>query len=84
MKHVDRCECLFVYFSDSLKVLSKLCRQPIVVYIPEHEHTRGGYGSGFIPIAEYGADFGKDFKQGKAKKAVKLLYSGSNHYDLLV
>ncbi|KAK1426973.1 hypothetical protein QVD17_15655 [Tagetes erecta] len=67
-----------------LLVLSKLCRQPIVVYIPEHEHTRAGYGSGFIPIAEYGADFGKGSKQGKPKKPVKLLYSGSNHYDLLV
>ncbi|KAL8260620.1 hypothetical protein R6Q59_028573 [Mikania micrantha] len=67
-----------------LLVLSKLCRQPIVVYIPEHEHTRAGYGSGFIPIAEYGADFGKGSNQGKPKKAVRLLYSGSNHYDLLV
>ncbi|KAK9069321.1 hypothetical protein SSX86_013437 [Deinandra increscens subsp. villosa] len=67
-----------------LLVLSKLCRQPIVVYIPAHEHTRAGYGSGFIPIAEYGADFGKSSKQGKSKKAVRLLYSGSNHYDLLV
>ncbi|CAI9287512.1 unnamed protein product [Lactuca saligna] len=67
-----------------LLVLSKLCRQPIVVYIPEHEHSRGGYGSGFIPIAEYGADFGKGSRKEKGKKAVKLLYSGRNHYDLLV
>ncbi|KAJ9544207.1 hypothetical protein OSB04_023914 [Centaurea solstitialis] len=67
-----------------LLVLSKLCRQPIVVYIPEHEHTNSGYGSGFIPIAEYGADFGKGSKKAKAKKAVRLLYSGRNHYDLLV
>ncbi|PWA39465.1 Ovarian tumor, otubain [Artemisia annua] len=37
-----------------LLVLSKLCRQPIMVYIPKHEHTKAGYGSGFIPIAEYG------------------------------
>ncbi|KAJ0849566.1 putative OTU domain, papain-like cysteine peptidase superfamily, ubiquitin thioesterase OTU1 [Helianthus annuus] len=67
-----------------LLVLSKLCRQPIVVYIPEHEHTRAYNGSGFIPIAEYGAEFGKSSKQEKPKKAVRLLYSGSNHYDLLV
>ncbi|KAJ0477197.1 putative OTU domain, papain-like cysteine peptidase superfamily, ubiquitin thioesterase OTU1/2/3 [Helianthus annuus] len=67
-----------------LLVLSKLCRQPIVVYIPEHEHTRAYNGSGFIPIAEYGAEFGKSWKQEKPKKAVRLLYSGSNHYDLLV
>lgn len=62
-----------------LLVLSKLCRQPIVVYIPEHE--RGGWGSGFIPIQEYGIEHHKGSKQGKA---VRLLYSGNNHYDLLV
>nr|XP_043610447.1 OVARIAN TUMOR DOMAIN-containing deubiquitinating enzyme 3 [Erigeron canadensis] len=67
-----------------LLVLSKLCRQPIVVYIPEHEHSGVGNGYGFIPIAEYGADFGKDSRKEKAKKAVRLLYSGRNHYDLLV
>ncbi|XP_050214349.1 OVARIAN TUMOR DOMAIN-containing deubiquitinating enzyme 3 [Mercurialis annua] len=67
-----------------LLVLSKLCSQPIIVYIPEHEHTRGGWGSGFIPIAEYGTEFRKGVKKGKPRKAVKLLYSGKNHYDLLV
>ncbi|GKE28050.1 OTU domain-containing protein, partial [Tanacetum coccineum] len=64
-------------------VLSKLCRQPIMVYIPEHEQ-KAGYGSGFIPVAEYGADFAKASGKGKAKKAVRLLYSERNHYDLLV
>uniref|UniRef100_A0A2N9FAB5 Ubiquitin thioesterase OTU n=1 Tax=Fagus sylvatica TaxID=28930 RepID=A0A2N9FAB5_FAGSY len=67
-----------------LLVLSKLCRQPIIVYIPEHEHTKGRWGSGFIPIAEYGGDFSKGSIKGKARKAVRLLYSGTNHYDLLV
>ncbi|KAH6798386.1 Cysteine proteinases superfamily protein [Perilla frutescens var. frutescens] len=61
-----------------LLVLSKLCCQPIVVYIPEHEH--GGWGSGFIPIQEYGSEFQK----GKPQKVVRLLYTGRNHYDLLV
>ncbi|XP_060202201.1 OVARIAN TUMOR DOMAIN-containing deubiquitinating enzyme 3 [Lycium barbarum] len=65
-----------------LLVLSKLCCQPIMVYIPEQEH--GGRGSGFIPIAEYGAEFRKGSKNRKARKAVRLLYSGRNHYDLLV
>ncbi|XP_009589076.1 OVARIAN TUMOR DOMAIN-containing deubiquitinating enzyme 3 [Nicotiana tabacum] len=65
-----------------LLVLSKLCCQPITVYIPEQEH--GGRGSGFIPIAEYGAEFRKGSKNRKARKAVRLLYSGRNHYDLLV
>ncbi|XP_026427328.1 OTU domain-containing protein At3g57810-like [Papaver somniferum] len=67
-----------------LLVLSKLCRQPIVVYIPEHEHNLGGWGGGFIPIAEYGDEFRKSSKNGEPRKAVKLLYSGKNHYDLLV
>ncbi|CAL1378878.1 unnamed protein product [Linum trigynum] len=67
-----------------LLVLSKLCRQPVIVYIPEHEHVRGGWGSGFIPIAEYGGEFSKGSFMGKPKKAVRLLYSGNNHYDLLV
>ncbi|XP_056172462.1 OVARIAN TUMOR DOMAIN-containing deubiquitinating enzyme 3 isoform X2 [Syzygium oleosum] len=67
-----------------LLVISKLCKQPIVVYIPEHEHTRGGWGSGFIPIAEYGLEFRKGSRKGKQREVVKLLYSGRNHYDLLV
>ncbi|XP_073311521.1 OVARIAN TUMOR DOMAIN-containing deubiquitinating enzyme 3 isoform X1 [Primulina huaijiensis] len=62
-----------------LLVLSKLCCQHIVVYIPEHEH--GGGGSGFIPIQEYGTEFHRSFKN---KKTVRLLYTGKNHYDLLV
>lgn len=65
-----------------LLVLSKLCFQPIIVYIPEHEH--GGWGSGFIPIAEYGAEFRKGTKKVKPRNVVRLLYSGTNHYDLLV
>ncbi|KAM7463994.1 hypothetical protein LguiA_032115 [Lonicera macranthoides] len=67
-----------------LLVLSKLCRQPIIVYIPENEHTYNGRGSGFIPIAEYAGEYGKGSRKLKAKKAVRLLYSGKNHYDLLV
>ncbi|KAK2378853.1 hypothetical protein P8452_35460 [Trifolium repens] len=63
-----------------LLVLSKLCKQPIIVYIPEHEHRGGGWGSGFIPIAEYGSEFLK----GSSRKAVRLLFSGKNHYDLLL
>ncbi|XP_022145505.1 OTU domain-containing protein At3g57810 [Momordica charantia] len=65
-----------------LLVLSKLCKQPIIVYIPEHEHAIGWRGSSFIPIAEYGAEFKGGV--GKPKKPVRLLYSSRNHYDLLV
>lgn len=50
----------------------------------EFQHTRGGWGSGFIPIAEYGAEFRKGGLRGKPRKPVRLLYSGKNHYDLLV
>ncbi|XP_020086925.1 OTU domain-containing protein At3g57810 [Ananas comosus] len=67
-----------------LLVLSKLCCQPIIVYIPEHEHSAGGWGNGFIPIAEYGSEFGKRSKKGKKRMPVRLLYSGKNHYDLLI
>ncbi|AEC09481.1 putative OTU domain, papain-like cysteine peptidase superfamily, ubiquitin thioesterase OTU1 [Arabidopsis thaliana] len=68
-----------------LLVLSKLCKQPIIVYIPEHEHGRGGgYGPGFIPIQEYGSEFRGGWGKGKTNKnVVRLLYSGRNHYDLL-
>ncbi|KAL8140622.1 hypothetical protein V2J09_006643 [Rumex salicifolius] len=67
-----------------LLVLSKLCHQPIVVYIPGHEHRGNVSASGFIPIAEYGAEFCKGSGKGSPKRAVvRLLYSGSNHYDLL-
>ncbi|XVE62009.1 hypothetical protein DITRI_Ditri06bG0084400 [Diplodiscus trichospermus] len=67
-----------------LLVISRLCGQPIVVYIPEHEHSKGGWGSGFIPIAEYGSEFRKGSRERKPRKVVRLLYSGRNHYDLLV
>ncbi|CAN6581378.1 unnamed protein product [Malus baccata var. baccata] len=70
--------------SSILQVLSKLCGQPIAVYIPEHEHTSGGWGSGFIPIAEYGSEFTKGCRNKEPRKVVRLLYSGRNHYDLLV
>ncbi|XP_010262736.1 PREDICTED: OTU domain-containing protein At3g57810 isoform X2 [Nelumbo nucifera] len=66
-----------------LLVLSKLCQQPIIVYIPEHEHRVGGRGTGFIPITEYGVEFSKTSK-GKPRKVVRLLFSGRNHYDLLI
>ncbi|KAF4356977.1 hypothetical protein F8388_015953 [Cannabis sativa] len=55
-----------------LLVLSKLIRQPITVYLPEHEHTRGGRGTGFIPIAEYGAEFSKGSVTRKPKKVLMM------------
>ncbi|XP_042461907.1 OVARIAN TUMOR DOMAIN-containing deubiquitinating enzyme 3-like isoform X3 [Zingiber officinale] len=38
-------------------------------------HTHGGWGSGFIPIAEYGSEFSKKSRKGKQREPVRLLYS---------
>ncbi|GKA42931.1 hypothetical protein Tco_0735591, partial [Tanacetum coccineum] len=43
------------------------------------QHTKAGYGSGFMPIAEYGADFAKASAKGKAKKAWRLFYLYLDH-----
>lgn len=68
-----------------LLVLSRMCKQPVLVYIPEAEAKQGKrWGSGFIPIIEYGEDFLKGSKDRKPRKPVRLLYSGGNHYDLLL
>lgn len=70
-----------------LLVLSRMYEQPVIVYIPELEARRSGslLGTGFVPIAEYGLEFLKQpTKEQEASKPVRLLYSGSNHYDLLV
>ncbi|XP_044473988.1 OVARIAN TUMOR DOMAIN-containing deubiquitinating enzyme 3-like [Mangifera indica] len=48
------------------------------------QHKRGGGGSSFIPIAEYGAEFLKGSIKGKPGKDMRLHYSGRNHYDLLI
>ncbi|KAG0479203.1 hypothetical protein HPP92_013922 [Vanilla planifolia] len=66
-----------------LLVLSRLCCQPIIVYIPEQEHAAAARGNGFIPIAEYGSEF-KKAKKGKPRMAVRLVYIGNSHYDLLI
>ncbi|KAH7288989.1 hypothetical protein KP509_31G052500 [Ceratopteris richardii] len=69
-----------------LLVLSRLYQQPVIVYIPEHEMRglRNSWGSGFVPIAEYGLEYTKITKDKAAFKPVRLLYSGGNHYDLLI
>ena len=62
-----------------LLVLSRLIRRPIVVYIHASQ-ARNAEGSGFVSIQTYGEEFSKEGK----RKAVKLLYNGENHYDLLI
>ncbi|KAI5069602.1 hypothetical protein GOP47_0015903 [Adiantum capillus-veneris] len=68
-----------------LLVLSRIYQQPIIVYIPEHETKgfSGSWRSGFVPIAQYGSEFLTASKE-VACKPVRLLFSGSNHYDLLI
>lgn len=39
---------------------------------------------GFVPIVKYGEEFEVAKKGRKERKPVKLLYSGGNHYDLLL
>ncbi|CAI7843344.1 unnamed protein product [Closterium sp. NIES-53] len=68
-------------------VLSRMCSQPIIVYIPESKARQGArWGGGVVPIAEYGSEFGRaaGAHGNKARKAVRLLYNGTNHYDLLL
>ncbi|PSC69777.1 OTU domain-containing protein [Micractinium conductrix] len=81
-----------------LLVLSQMLRVPILVYIPAREAGSRGGGSGYVPIQTYGEQFlhgsGKKKKAGgggggkpagkKKRRVVRLLYSGSNHYDLLL
>ncbi|CAI5977734.1 unnamed protein product [Closterium sp. NIES-64] len=70
-----------------LLVLSRMCSQPIIVYIPESKARQGArWGGGVVPIAEYGSEFGRaaGAHGNKPRKAVRLLYNGSNHYDLLL
>lgn len=68
-----------------LLVLSRMCSQPIVVYVPESVATKGSKrATGYVPIQEYGSEFSKGNKERKARQPVRLLYNGVNHYDLLV
>eukprot|EP00850_Spirogloea_muscicola_P012186 SM000078S22045 [mRNA] locus=s78:62111:63511:- [translate_table: standard] len=69
-----------------LLVLSRMCAQPITVYIPEAAAKQGArtWGTGFIPIVEYGTEFTKATKERKGRKPVRLLFNGKNHYDLLI
>ena len=39
---------------------------------------------GYVPIVKYGEEFEAGRKGKKPRTPVKLLYSGGNHYDLLL
>lgn len=62
-------------------VLSKMLKVPIVVYLPEEEMNKG---TGYIPIQRYGEQYSKAGKDHKARKPVRILFCGGNHYDLLL
>ncbi|KAF7054518.1 hypothetical protein CFC21_062180 [Triticum aestivum] len=68
---------------ESLKRYCQRIRRPDF-WGGESELLYRGRGNGFIPIAEYGLEFTKDSKEGKKRVPVRLLYSGKNHYDLLI
>ena len=68
-----------------LLVISRMLKQPIKVYM---KNKKLG-GPPFRSIQEYGMDYAnpRTLKSGKVapgKPAVKLLYNGSSHYELLV
>eukprot|EP01025_Chloroclados_australasicus_P020267 TRINITY_DN2134_c0_g1_i2.p1 TRINITY_DN2134_c0_g1~~TRINITY_DN2134_c0_g1_i2.p1 ORF type:complete len:242 (-),score=27.98 TRINITY_DN2134_c0_g1_i2:400-1125(-) len=63
-------------------VLSKMLKIPIKVYMSEKEV--GGSGIGFVNIRTIGEQFGKSKDGQKARKPVRLLFTGGNHFDLLM
>jgi hypothetical protein len=64
-----------------LVVMSKMLAVPIYVYVPESEAQRGGHAnlSGFVPLVKYGEEY-----VARGRRPVRLLYTGGNHYDLLL
>jgi len=65
-----------------LLVLSKMLKVPLFVYLPEDEF--GKRDGGYVPIMKYGEEFSKPRGDKKGRKPVRLLFTGGNHYDLLV
>jgi len=63
-----------------LLALSQMLKTPIFVYLSEAEQRTG---FGYVPIQKYGEQFLKKGKTWKARRPVRLLYTGGNHYDLL-
>ena len=63
-------------------VLSKMLQVPIYVYLSTQEAGRGG--TGYVAIMKYGEKYARPGKDGKRRRPVRLLFSGSNHYDALI
>ncbi len=62
-------------------VLSEMLKVPIFVYLSDSEY--GGSG-GFTIIQKYGEKYRKMTKDAPARRPVRLLFTGGNHFDLLV
>ena len=64
-----------------MQVLSDMLKVPIFVYLSESEY--GGKG-GYSCIQKFGERYRKPSKDGKGRRPVRLLFTGNNHFDLLV
>ena len=64
-----------------LIVLSQLLKVPIFVYLSNSEY---GGTSGYSVIQKYGEKYTKKTKDAPRRRPVRLLFTGGNHYDLLV
>ncbi|KAK9809382.1 hypothetical protein WJX73_010525 [Symbiochloris irregularis] len=63
-----------------LFVLSKMVSTPIYIYRTAQEAgLNAQHRRGFVPMVSYGQEYEKEGRQ-----PVRLLYRGSNHYDLLL
>eukprot|EP01024_Parvocaulis_polyphysoides_P073298 TRINITY_DN9423_c0_g1_i2.p1 TRINITY_DN9423_c0_g1~~TRINITY_DN9423_c0_g1_i2.p1 ORF type:complete len:243 (-),score=35.28 TRINITY_DN9423_c0_g1_i2:157-864(-) len=63
-------------------VLSKMLEIPIKVYMSDKE--LGGSDIGFVNIRTIGEEYTKSKSGQKLRKPVKLLFTGGNHFDLLM
>ena len=61
-----------------MMVLSDMLKVPIYVYLSESEY---GGGQGYSCIQKFGEQYRKG---GKGRRPVRLLFTGNNHFDLLV
>jgi hypothetical protein len=65
-----------------MMVLSDMLKVPIFVYLSDAEYG-GGNGS-FSVIQKFGEKYRKPTKDSKGRRPVRLLFTGNNHFDLLV
>lgn len=64
-----------------MMVLSDMLKVPIFVYLSESEY---GGGKGYNLIQKFGEKYRKPQNGGKGRRPVRLLFTGNNHFDLLV